>query len=896
MADVKDLLIRMSLDTSTFKRNIQTAKAELRTLKSEYKAVASSDDVGKAGEKLLSNLQEQKTVAEALVSEYNKGIESLRTQLQKATPGSQGAFQIEQQIQKLEEGLARARTQVNNLQSDIDGIKLDNFISKAETVASTFSSLRIGLGELLDGFGDTADSADTAFVSREAAFVSATKNVEDAHQTKEDLDALNQGLRTMTTVIPQTYEQLSALMGVGATLGVPYENLEKFTQVMAKLNVATNVQGETGAQLMAQLLNITEKDYGNIDRAGAALTELGNNSATTEQAILEMAQRAATGLSAVGMGLDDILAISAAINSVGINAEAGGSSVSKLAIKMDEAAKVGGQQIPSLLDTASGLFGQFDSIYDLYAHLDSLPSKDGWKAFESALDMTAADTKKLMNSALAAERFSKAMGMTVDEFSSGWNEDAASQMLSFFRTLGEMNGTEAGENMLWVMDQLGITEIRQSNMVRALAGNWELYARMLGLGRDAYAENVALENEAQRAFSTTESRRVMNANKEQNALEAMGETVTAMRKPFDDFFADVKQGFAEMPGWVQTAAGLVTQGMGSLGDALETAGKLSFSVVNIANAVKDLSGTALGAAILRKILGIGGAALSATPYVALAVGGNYLFSEMDKASTEKNWGEYNRTQEALDTYLTENADERVTRMQALLAGFSQAMSDFALNEDPMSDRTESLKNVFRQYANDLLREMPDLNIWKQMADSVNLSDGLDETEIEKIIGSMEFADQWLELGNEAVTSLAKGIKDREAELQSDTHAMGLSVDAGLAQGIYDGADEALAAASWLAGEIEETLRVDLDIHSPSGVARALGGYFAEGFAQGLEQGVSRVEGSMDRLTKAVTPKLDGNGNPVSREVRVIVNMDGKTMAQALAPMMDTALGDLSWDL
>lgn len=896
MADVKDLLIRMSLDTATFKRNIQDAKRELRTLKSEYKAISSSDEIGKAGENLLKNLQDQKTTAEALVAEYDKGIAALRTQLQKATPGSQAAFQMEQQIQKLEDGLARAKTQVNELQAQIDGVKLDNFISKAETVASTFNSLRMGFGELLDGFGDAADSADAAFVSREAAFTSATKNVEDVHQTQEDLDALNASLREMTTVIPQTYQELAALMGVGATLGVPYENLEKFTEVMAKLNVATNVQGESGAQLLAQLLNITEKDYENVDRAGAALTELGNNSATTEQAILEMAQRAATGLSAVGMGLDDILAISAAINSVGINAEAGGSSVSKLAIKMDEASKVGAESISMLLDAAPSAWGNFDSIYDLYAFLDSQPSATGWKVMMDSLGMTSADTKKLMNSALAAERFSQAMGMTVDEFSAGWNEDAANQMLSFFRTLGEMDGTEAGENMLWTMDQLGITEIRQSNMVRALAGNWELYAKMLELGREAYEENVALENESQRAFSTTESQRVLNANKEQNALEAMGQTVTAIRQPWDDFFADIKQGFADMPGWVQTAAGLVSQGLGSLGGALETAGKLSFSVVSIANAVKDLSGTAMGAAILAKIAGVGGTALAAAPVAATAIGANYLFSELDKASTEANWGEYNRAQAQLDTLLTENADERVTRMQALLAGFSQAMEAFALNDDPMSDRTESLKNTFRQYANDLLQEFPDLNIWKQVGDNVNLADGLNTDEIEKIVNSLEFADQWLNLGNEAVTSLAQGIKDREAELQSNVYDMGLQVDAGLAGGIRDGAGDAIAAAQSLAAQVEEALRVDLDIRSPSGVARELGAYFAEGFAQGLEGGMDRVTQSMNRLAQAVTPKLDGSGNPVSRNVNITLALDGKTLAQLLAPLMDTALGDLNWDM
>lgn len=882
MADVKDLLIRMSLDSSTFKRNIQDAKNELRTLKAEYKAVASSDDIGRAGEKMLSNLQEQKTAAEALVKEYGKGIESLRSELQKATPGSQKAFQLEQQIQRLEKGLADARAQVNGLQQDIDGLTLEKFIKEAEAEASVFMNLRLGFSELLDGFGDAADSADSAFVSREAAFTEATKNVDAVHQTKEEMDALNASLRKMTTVIPMTYQELAALMGVGATNAVPYEDLEKFTEVMAKLNVATNVQGETGARMLAQLLNITEKDYKNIDRAGAALTELGNNSATTEQAILELAQRAATGLSAVGMGLDDILAISAALNSVGIEAQAGGSSVSKLAIAMDKAARQGGGM---------------------------------------------------------AEKFAEAMGMTAEDFSASWREDSARTMLGFFRALGEMDGTEAGGNMLDWMDELNITEIRQSNMVRALAGNWELYARMLTLGRDAYAENIALDNEARRAFATTESQRIMNANKAENANEALGKTVTAMRQPFDDFFADMRQGFAEMPELVQAFAAGTTEAIGKLGESLDTAGKLSFAVVNIANAVKDLETTEVGWNILRKMALINAPALGMAGTVALG-------AALDKASTEANWGDYNRVQAGLDSYMTASEDARLTRMQALLSGASQAMKDYETQDDPMKEPLDSLKEFFRQNANELLQEMPELNIWKRISDMVDLSDGLDQAEIEKAVSGLEFADQWLELGNEAVNGLAQGIKDREAELQAAAeeagrqvdaglslgvdenasdpaasaekaaqgviagaegalgvqspstvfYGIGLNVDAGLAEGIIAGADQAIAAAQWLAGEIENTMRGALDIHSPSGVARLLGGYFAEGFAQGLEQGVSRVEKSMDRLTRAVTPRLDGEGNPVGRQVQVTVNMDGKTMAQALAPLMDTALGDLSWDM
>lgn len=285
-------------------------------------------------------------------------------------------------------------------------------------------------------------------------------------------------------------------------------------------------------------------------------------------------------------------------------------------------------------------------------------------------------------------------------------------------------------------------------------------------------------------------------------------------------------------------------------------------------------------------------------------------------------------------------------MQTMLAGFSQGIKDYEDADDFEADWLESLKNAFRTSANDLLREAPDLNFWKLVKNQAYFSDGLDEAEIEKIIGSVELGETWMNLANEAVTSLAQSIQAREAELQAAAaetgqqidaglaagvdqnaadpaasaeaaargvisgaesalgvqspskvfYGIGLNVDAGLAEGIFAGADQAIAAAQWLAGEIENTMRAALDIHSPSGVARMMGGFFAEGFAQGIENGVSRVEKSMDRLSRAVTPRLDGNGNPVSRSVHVTVNMDGKAMAQALAPLMDTALGDLNWDM
>lgn len=838
MANVRDLLIRMSLDTATFKKNIADAKGELRTLKSEFRAVSSNSNVENAGTKLLENLREQKSTAEALVKEYEKGIREVRTQLNNVPAGSQAAGQLQQQVTKLETGLANAKTSVNEIQTKIDTFRLDNLASAAETVAGIFSSLRLGFGELLDGFGETADSADQVFVSRQAAFVSATKNVEDERQTQEDLDALNESLREMTTRIPQTYQELSALLEAGATLGVPYEDLMRFTETLAKLEVATNVDGKGGAMDMAQFLNITEKDYSNVDRIGSALVDLGNHSATTEQAILEMTKYAATGLNAVGMSAQDILAVSAALNSVGIEAQAGGSAVSKLAIAMDKAAKTGD------------------------------------------------------------DKFASAMGMTMEEFTKGWNEDAASQMLNFFKALGSMDESQ-GENMLLVMDELGITEVRQSNMVRALAGNWELYANMLGIARNAYDENIALENEAQRAFSTTESQRTMNRNKEQNALEAMGKTVTAMRTPWESFFADLKQWFTEWPDWAQAGISAGTEALGKAGELLDALGKFSFNLMNIATAIKEIEKTTIGARILKTLGSAGGAAAAALPVAGLAGGTIALGMTLDKASTEKNYGDLKRSWEKEDQLLETVADDRVERLQAIFGAFSQAMKDTE-NIEPGEDRLGPVKDMFRRYANELLQEMPDLKFWDTASFYADLSDGLDEAEIEKIIQGMEFAEQWYDLGNEAVTSLAKAIEERKEELSQTSLDTGLQIPAGLAQGIRDGEDEALAAASALAQDVIDTMNATLDIHSPSRRMEILGGYVAQGFARGIENGLARIEGAADRMANVMERSSSGASRamPTAGNGRggaaFIINIDGKAFAQAIAPFVDDALGEAAW--
>lgn len=326
---------------------------------------------------------------------------------------------------------------------------------------------------------------------------------------------------------------------------------------------------------------------------------------------------------------------------------------------------------------------------------------------------------------------------------------------------------------------------------------------------------------------------------------------------------------------------------------------------------------------------------AALPYAALigaTVGGGMA---LDKYATERNWGEYNKAQEEIPQLMAKTADDKTKKMQGVLASFSQAMKEFEENDDPMADRTESLKEAFRKDANQLLQDLPELNIWEMVKDKVNLSDGLDDAEIDKIINSLEFADQWLELGNQVVVGMADGIRDNQAEAEKaatdmanaaidatetalDSHspsrvfeAIGENASVGLADGILARQGDVIAAAQAVAQAAEETLRSVLDIHSPSRVMMRLGAFTGEGFAQGVEDSISRVQASVSRMAgaafrapvaarpqaaayaQAAAAPIGASGAPGSvsaQQIQAVIMMDKKTVGYMVAPVVNEAIG------
>ena len=388
MADIKDLLVRLSLDAASWKTSVADCKSELQTLKSEFKAVNAEEGVSQAGATLLQNLKDQKTATDELVASYQKGITALQGQLNNVDPGSKRAQELQQQINGLETAMNNAKTSASNLQTQINSFKIDTFVTNASNAASAINSLKLGLGQILGMFGQTADEADNAYVSRQAALTEATRPIPQEQKTEEVINGLDQGLQELAQHAPVAYEGLAAIMGAGAQQGVAVENLMEFTRVMAMMNAATDVTGTEGAQNMARFMAITNESTGSLERVGSVLDVLGNSVAASQSEILDFGLNAAPALHQVGMSSTDIMAISASMRALGINSAAGGTSIGKLGTAMDNAAKLGASQMQPMLENANKAYGQqFETVYDLQRYYDSLGRGDKAKLWE-AMGMT----------------------------------------------------------------------------------------------------------------------------------------------------------------------------------------------------------------------------------------------------------------------------------------------------------------------------------------------------------------------------------------------------------------------------------------------------------------------------------------------------------------------------
>ncbi len=287
--------------------------------------------------------------------------------------------------------------------------------------------------------------------SFESAFAGVEKTVD---MTAGELATLRQEIRDMAKDIPATREEIAGVAEAAGQLGIQNSAIEEFTRTMIDMGNSTNLASDEAADKLARLANIFQMPQDQFDNLGSTVVHLGNRLAATESEIVGMGQRIAGAGHQIGMTEAQVLGFAGAISSVGINIEAGGSAISSFFVRMAKAVQAGGDELAG---------------------------------------------------------FAKAAGMSVRDFTKLFKRDAAGATTAFVEGLSDIQ--KSGGNVLGILNDLGISGIRERDVIMRLVGAGDLLHTSLDEAAKGWAENNALTKEAAKRYETMESRWKITKNR-----------------------------------------------------------------------------------------------------------------------------------------------------------------------------------------------------------------------------------------------------------------------------------------------------------------------------------------------------------------------------------------------
>ena len=373
------------------------------------------------------------------------------------------------------------------------GEKMQGIGSKMQSVGKTLTK---GLTvPLLAGAGVAVKAA----IDYESAFAGVKKTVDG---TPQQFAQLSTSIREMAKEMPSSAVEIAHVAEAAGQLGVPIGAIKDFSKTMINLGVSTNLSSEEAASSIAKIGNIMQvsgKDLGTWSaHFGSSLVDLGNHFSTTERDIVEMTNRLAAGGKLAGLTTPEILGLATAMSSVGIEAEAGGSAMT--------------QTLTGIGKAVSGV----------------------GKGAKEKLEVIA-----------------QTAGMTAEQFSTAWKQKPAEALQAFIK--GLQRAHDEGKNMDGILDELGMTGIRQGNMLKSLASASDKMSEAVSRSNTAWKENNALTNEASKRYETTESQLKIFKNKLTDiAIEFGGPLLKALNsgldaaKPWLQTLSDWAKKFSEM--------------------------------------------------------------------------------------------------------------------------------------------------------------------------------------------------------------------------------------------------------------------------------------------------------------------------------------------------------------
>src|SRR5699024_2954137 len=350
----------------------------------------------------------------------------------------------------------------------------------------------------------------------ESSFTNVRKTV---NATEAEFASMRSELIDLSETIPVSVNELNNLAGIAGQLGISNNSIVKFTETIAQLGVATDIAGEQAALSLSRLMNVAGVANEDIDRLGSASVSLGNNMASMESEIVGISNSLAPMANAIGISVQEILALSSTIAASGGQAEAAATAFQRMGNSIKTAVLTGNEDL---------------------------------------------------------QTFARVSGVSTSEFAKQFEEDAMGAIFAFLKGLNRIN--EQGGSVFQTLEKVGLGQQRMSREVGKVIGNLDGLSKALGISEKGWRDNNALTEEARKRFATFASQLKILRNRLSNLGAEIGQIMMPALKDLMDIADQVIVGFQSMSksakvfsvgiAAVAAAAGPVIGGLGLLSSAL----------------------------------------------------------------------------------------------------------------------------------------------------------------------------------------------------------------------------------------------------------------------------------------------------------------------------------------
>ncbi|WP_415409759.1 phage tail tape measure protein [Staphylococcus agnetis] len=561
---IKGLQIDLSMQDMGIGATLAGIKRSFKQLNSDLKL---SSNNFKYSEKSMTSYKNRVRELDAATKQQRNNVKELRKQYMQTEKelgaNSKKAVELRTEYSKQADTLNRLE---HELEQTVEGFK--RFQKEAQEAARVSNSSfgRLGqkftdIGPKLTSVGESMKSvgrsmsmyvtapavagfglAVKASVDYEQAIAGVAKTT---NMSGKELNNMSDKILGMSKKMPFAATEIAGVAEAAGQLGVKKKDITSFTKTMLDMGVATNLTADEAATEFARFANAAKMPITDVDRLGSTVTALGNTTATTEKEIVEMGQRLAGAGAQAGFSADQIMSISAAMSSAGIEAEAGGTAMTQIFNKMTKAAANGGSEL---------------------------------------------------------EAFAKTSGMSAQEFAQTWESNPSKALSAFVKGLSQTKGGAKG--VISALDQVGIKGVREADTIRRMANNHKLLDDALKTGAEGWKKNTALTNEANMRYKTMGSQLQVFKNKLTALAIDIGNVIAPVVVSITKKLGEWAEKFTELPtpikgvaiglGIFAAALGplILTTGMftAALGSIMGTLGPLITGIVK-AGGVMNFLGT-----------------------------------------------------------------------------------------------------------------------------------------------------------------------------------------------------------------------------------------------------------------------------------------------------------------